>query len=146
MRGYSFVELIFTVLILSVLTSMSLAAITGTAGLVEKEQAVSSVAGSLRLAESQALYQGRAIPVDFARSALWVDDTKVLTLPDNWAFGREVSKLTVLSTGALKITGEDGEARVPPQSLPLTYNQKQVAFILMEPRALKVVHHHGRTP
>jgi prepilin-type N-terminal cleavage/methylation domain-containing protein len=134
-KGYTLIELITVIFILSVLTSISFISITSPSKLMEKEAILGEVHRTLNQAKSAALIQGRPSKLSFSPKAFWFNETKVLAFEEQgpWQWESNVNSLMFLPNRTLRVVNAQGKEDTLTQQIGLTYNQDIVAFVHIDP-------------
>jgi Tfp pilus assembly protein FimT len=136
-NGYTVIELLVTVSIMTVLTGISLISIAAPGKLLEKSTLLNQISTSLNQAETDTLVTGKTVTVSITPFALWIGDTKQLEWPEasGWQWHGDIKDITLKPDGSLSLTDTSGDIQTSPKEVVLTYNQKRVALLHLDPLA-----------
>jgi prepilin-type N-terminal cleavage/methylation domain-containing protein len=135
-RGYTLLELLITVGILSTLAGISLTSIAAPQRMLEKEAMVARISSNLDRVQMQALLTGHPTTLSWTPWVLWQDEKKLIEFEQNgpWQWGSSIQNLQIRGDASLSLTDSRGRMSFLPQTLSLTYNQKQVALVAVDPQ------------
>lgn len=133
--GYTVMELLITVSLLTILTSISLISIASPKRLLEKETVLAEVSQLINQIQLEPMLKGQASKVSFTPWVVWVNEQKRLEFPQDsgWQWETAVKDLSIQPDNTLSIIDSKGQAVHLPQEVVLTYNQSRVAAIRLTP-------------
>lgn len=143
--GYTLLELLVTLSILGVLTSISFISIAAPLGLLKKESQISHLSNLFQLSQLHSLLTGESTQLSFTPWVLWINDRKALEFSKDspWQWQTTINTVQIQPDGNLQITTSEGKTSLLPQQAILTYNQEGVAWVDLNPTqgTIRIMHH-----
>lgn len=144
-QGYTLLELMLTVSLLAILTGLSLISIASPRLLMEAQNQKNQVAQIIAKAQLQPLLTGQATQLIFTPWALWMNERKVMELPQGggWQWQTNIDKVRLSANGSIQLIMATGQSSASPQMAILTYNQTRMVEVEINPQlqTLGVVTH-----
>ncbi len=134
-KGYSLLELLVTLTILTALTGVSLIGFASPKALLDRESTLTLVANLLENAQLRSLFTGKTTTLSWTPYAWWMNEQKTLDFGTNspWRWQNEIQSVQLQADGGLSVTDQNGQDSTLPQAVKLFYNQTQVAQLVIVP-------------
>ncbi len=142
-KGYTLLELLLCISIITVLTGISLISVAAPQQLLTVQSYQMQTRQTLMQARLTAMLTGHPVTLSITPWIWWLDERKALTLmPDSgWRWQTDLSKLKWDARGQFILTDTHGQIVTTPQTLRLTYNQKEKVRIDLDPQTQHVQVH-----
>jgi prepilin-type N-terminal cleavage/methylation domain-containing protein len=136
LKGYTLLELMLCISIITVLTGISLISVAAPQQLLTEQSYLIQARQVLTQTRLAAMLTGRSITLSVTPWIWWSDEQKVLTLPpeSGWRWQTDLSKIHWDVQGHFVLTDTQGQMVSIPKTLQLTYNQKEKVWISFDPQ------------
>ena len=142
-KGYTLLELMLCISILTVLTGISLISVAAPQQLLTVQSYQMQARQLLTQTRLTALLTGRSITLSITPWIWWVDEQKALTLMSDsgWRWQTDVNKINWDAKGHFALIDTRGQMVTIPQMLRLTYNQEEKVWINLDPQTQRIQVH-----
>lgn len=142
-QGYTLLELLLSISILTALTGISLIGIAAPQQLLTVQQYQMQARQVFTQARLTALLTGHPVMVNLTPWVWWLDEEKAISFPQDsgWRWQTNLSKIKWNDQGRFALIDTQGAVMTTPQTLQLTYNQKEKVWIDLDPQIQQVQIH-----
>lgn len=142
-QGYTLLELMLCISIITVLTGVSLISVAAPQQLLTIQSYQMQARQLLTQTRLTTLLTGRPISLSVTPWIWWIGEQKALTLtPESgWRWQSDVSKVNWDAQGHFALIDTRGQMVNTPQMLRLTYNQKEKVWIHLDPKTQHIQVH-----
>jgi prepilin-type N-terminal cleavage/methylation domain-containing protein len=141
--GYTLLELMLCISIITVLTGISFISVAAPQQLLAVQSQRIEAHRILTQVRLASLLAGRSITLSITPWIWWRDEQKALILaPESgWRWQTELSKINWNEKGQFSLINTQGQEVGTPQTLRLTYNQKEKFRIEFDPQSQRIQVH-----
>jgi prepilin-type N-terminal cleavage/methylation domain-containing protein len=142
-QGYTLLELMLCISILTVLTGISLISVAAPQQLLTIQGYQIQAKQRLTQARVTAMLTGHSVSISLTPWVWWLDEEKAFTIPQEsgWRWQTNLSKITWDAHGHFTLIDTQGQRCLTPQMLQLTYNQKEKVWIDLDSQAQQIQVH-----
>lgn len=142
-QGYTLLELMLCISIITALTGISLISVAAPQQLLTVQSYQMQARQVLTQTRLMAMLTGRPITLSITPWIWWLDEQKSMTLiPDSgWRWQTDLSKINWDEKGYFDLTNTQGKTVTTPQTLRLIYNQKETVWIEINPQTQHIQVH-----